>query len=172
MPQQLWSIFGYLFRFCRRWSGNIHIINLFWIILNDIITTDHLLFFHCCFNVHFQNSIRKSNHPIIWPQFYHFFIICFLAQEFIFNALVFTSQFIISFILFITLLRRNQNDDGFPFEPGFAGKLTSAVSGLIHNNNCIQGNKNIFFISLLTDIWLDKFDVIFGGSLVFLQIIC
>nr|XP_046911374.1 uncharacterized protein LOC124492501 isoform X2 [Dermatophagoides farinae] len=51
--------------------------------------------------------------------------------EFVYNLLAFISQLIVSLSLLLTLINRNQNDDGFPAEPGFKGKLTSSIFGLI-----------------------------------------
>ncbi|XP_027201819.2 uncharacterized protein LOC113795795 [Dermatophagoides pteronyssinus] len=51
--------------------------------------------------------------------------------EFVYHLLAFISQLIVSICLLITLVNRNQADDGFPPEPGFKGKLTSSIFGLM-----------------------------------------
>lgn len=50
-----------------------------------------------------------------------------MFKEFVYHLLAFISQLIVSICLLITLVNRNQADDGFPPEPGFKGKLTSSV---------------------------------------------
>ncbi|KAI2799197.1 hypothetical protein BLOT_013205 [Blomia tropicalis] len=53
--------------------------------------------------------------------------------EFVYDILACALLFITSLILLITACNRNQNLGGFPPEPGFGGKITASIFGLLNS---------------------------------------
>lgn len=62
--------------------------------------------------------------------------------EFVYNVVAVTLLLLTSLTLLVTVANRNQHLDGFPPEPGFAGKVAASILGLL--NGLLYGADTVF----------------------------